>query len=104
MSEEYVAKVRAEVARRLGENSGFGATLKLNLNGDGIVYVDGKSQPNRVTDEDLPADCTIRVSLADFRALVDGRLEGTTAFLMGRLKVEGNMAIAMKLGPLLGRK
>lgn len=104
MNEDHVDEIRSEVAQRLGADSGLNATLKLDFNGAGIVYVDGRATPNAVTGEDRPADCTIRVSLADFRAMTEGRLDGTTAFMMGRLKVEGNMSIAMKLGPILGRK
>ena len=104
MSADAVTQITQEMKARVGDNSGLGATLKFNFNGDGIVYVDGKSTPNTVSNEDKPADCTIKVGLADFMAMVDGKLDGTTAFVMGKLKVEGNMAVAMKLGPILGRK
>ncbi|PWR17579.1 SCP2 sterol-binding domain-containing protein [Zavarzinia aquatilis] len=104
MSDDDVEEIRSEVAQRLGEDFGLNATLKLDFNGAGIVYLDGRATPNAVSGDDLPADCTIRISLADFRAMTEGRLDGTTAFMMGRLKVEGQTAIAMKLRPILGRK
>jgi len=104
MSADAVTRITQEMKARVGDNSGLGATLKFNFNGEGIVYVDGKSTPNTVSNDDKPADCTIKVGLNDFMAMVDGKLDGTTAFMMGKLKVEGNMAVAMKLGPILGRK
>lgn len=104
MSEDRVDEIRSEVSRRLGTDTDLDVTLKLDFNGVGIVHIDGSTIPPTVSAEDLPADCTIRVSLEDFRAMTEGRLDGTTAFMMGRLKVEGNRAIAARLGAILGRK
>lgn len=103
MSDE-ITQITDEMRKRVGANSGLGATLKFNFNGAGFVYIDGKASPNTVTNDDKPADCTIKVALADFKNMADGKLDATTAFMMGKLKVEGNMAVAMKLQPILGQK
>lgn len=103
MSEDRIGRIRSEVSRRLGPDTNLKATFKLDFNGDGIVFIDGGAKPPTVSDEDRPADCTIRVSLDDFEAMSEGRLDGTTAFMMGRLKVEGDRAIAVRLGPILRR-
>lgn len=99
-----LTKITEEMRRRVGTNSGLGATLKFNFNGTGVVYIDGKASPNVVSNDDKPADCTIKVALADFKDMADGKLDATTAFMMGKLKVEGNMAVAMKLQPILSQK
>jgi len=104
MSAEAIETITTEMRTRVGDNSGLGATLKFDFNGAGIVYIDGKATPNTVSNEDKAADCTINVSLENFQAMAEGKLDGTTAFMMGKLKVAGNMAIAMKLGPLLSGK
>ena len=104
MSAEAIETITTEMRTRVGDNSGLGATLKFDFNGAGIVYIDGKSTPNTVSNEDKAADCTINVSLENFQAMAEGKLDGTTAFMMGKLKVAGNMASAMKLGPLLSGK
>ncbi|MCW0182900.1 SCP2 sterol-binding domain-containing protein [Zavarzinia sp.] len=104
MHEDRVEQIRSEVSRRLGPDIALDATLKLDFNGAGVVFIDGRTSPHKVSAEDLPADCTLKVSLADFAAMTEGRLDGTTAFMMGRLRVEGKLAIAMKLGAILGRK
>ncbi|MFA5119526.1 SCP2 sterol-binding domain-containing protein [Zavarzinia sp.] len=104
MDGEAIHQITEDIRTRVGENCGLGASLKFVFGDRGVVLVDGKATPNTVTNDDLPADCTIKVSLADFKAMADGKLDGTTAFMMGKLKVEGNMAVAMKLGPILGRK
>ena len=56
-----------------------------------------------ITNEDKPADCTIIVSKADFEALGEGKLDPTMAFMQGKLKINGDMGIAMKLQPLLAK-
>ena len=42
------------------------------------------------------------MTLEDFMSMVNGELDGTTAFMMGKLKVAGDMGIAMKLQSVLG--
>lgn len=103
MSDE-ITQITDELRKRVGANSGLGATLKFNFNGAGFIYIDGKATPNTVSNDDKPADCTIKVALADFKNLADGKLDATAAFMMGKLKVEGNMAVAMKLQPILGQQ
>ncbi len=49
------------------------------------------------------ADCTISVSLDDFEKMVKGELDGTSAFMQGKLRVAGDMGLAMKLGPILAK-
>jgi putative sterol carrier protein len=48
------------------------------------------------------ADCTIIMSLDNFEEMLAGDLNPTTAFMMGKLKVEGDMSIAMKLSSITG--
>ncbi|SLN29399.1 SCP2 sterol-binding domain-containing protein [Oceanibacterium hippocampi] len=95
-------EITAGMAERLGDESGLDATIKFDFGDDGIVFVDGASSPNKVSNEDLDADCTIRMSKDDFESMVAGDLDATTAFMMGKLKIEGNMGLAMKLQGILG--
>ena len=84
-------------------NSGLNATLKFDFEGNGNIYIDGKADPNTVSTENKPADCTITVSLDTFKKMVSRELDGTTAFMQGKLKVAGDMSVAMKLGPILAK-
>jgi len=43
------------------------------------------------------ADLTLTVSDADFAALADGKLKAQAAFMRGKIKIKGNMGLAMKL-------
>ena len=102
MSSAAVQQIITQMAGAIGANSGLGGTLKFDFGDVGSVLVDGKSEPNSVSDGDgKSADCTISVSLDTFDKMVKGELDGTSAFMQGKLKVAGDMGLAMKLGPIL---
>ena len=94
----------AEMGKRLGANSGLGGTLKFDFGEPGSVFIDGKSEPNSVgTGDGKMADCTISLSLDTFEKLVKRQIDPTMAFMQGKLRVTGNMGLAMKLSPILAR-
>lgn len=45
--------------------------------------------------------CTVTMAAADFQAMVDGKLNPTAAFMSGKLKIKGDMGLAMKLQSLI---
>ena len=102
MSSAVVQQIIAQMGSAIGANLGLGGTLKFDFGEPGSVLVDGKSTPNSVSDGDgKTADTTISVTLADFEKMVKGELDGTSAFMQGKLRVAGDMGLAMKLGPVL---
>ncbi|HYM30734.1 MAG TPA: SCP2 sterol-binding domain-containing protein [Candidatus Cybelea sp.] len=86
---------------RVAGKSGLDATVKFDFGSDGVIYIDGTANPYAVSNDNKDADCTISISMADFISMTKGELDGTTAFMMGKLKVAGNMGIAMKLSSVL---
>lgn len=102
MSDEITTIVN-QMSQAINGNSGLNATLKFDFEGQGNIYLDGKSTPNTVTTENKAADCTITVSLDNFKKMASGELDGTTAFMQGKLKVAGDMGVAMKLGPIMAK-
>lgn len=90
--QDVVEKIRSRV-----ESSGFNRSVKFDTQGDGVIVIDGAS----ISTEDAPADCTIKLSLEDLESLVAGDLSPTAAFMQGKLKVEGDMSVAMALSQLL---
>jgi len=104
MSDEAdIAQITEGLTNAIGANSGLNSTLKFDFEGKGVVFIDGKSTPNTVSNENKPADCTITVSLDTFKKMVAREIDGTAAFMQGKLKVAGDMSVAMKLGPILAK-
>ena len=79
----------------------LGKTLKFDMNGQQL-FIDGTGDANVVTTKDDSADCTVKVTMADFQALVNGRLNPMSAFMSGKIQVDGDMGVAMKLQSLFG--
>ena len=94
-------QITVGMRERVGEDCGLGAIVKWDFGDDGIVLLDAKQVPNVVSNDDGPADCTLKISMADFLAMTQGELDGTTAFMMGKLKIDGDMSIAMRLQSVL---
>jgi len=95
---------KSEMAAKLnGANAWLpGKRVKIDFGGEqGTVLLDGVN--NRVTEEDGAADTTIKVSWADWEAMSSGQLDGMTAFMQGKLKVEGDMSNAMQLQGVLAK-
>lgn len=93
MSLDAIAeKIRAKVS-----DSGFDKSVKFDLGADGVLVIDGQT----VSTEDAPADCTITLSKDNFESLIAGDLNPTMAFMTGKLKVAGDMTIAMQLSQVI---
>ena len=87
----------AESIREKVESGSFDSVVKFDCGDDGVLVIDNQS----VGTDDKPADCTIKVSLEDLTSIVNGDLDPTGAFMQGKLQVEGDMGVAMKLGQVL---
>ena len=94
---------KSEMAGRLNDAQAFlpGKRVKLDFGADGVVMLDGVAQ--NVTEDDGAADTTIKVAWADWEAMSNGQLDGMTAFMQGKLKVEGDMGNAMQLQGVLAK-
>jgi len=80
------------VRERMGDG-GLSGSLKFDLGEVGVIRVDGTAIDNA----DVDVDCTIRVSEEDFRGIMEGSQDPQAAFMMGKLKVEGDLGVAMQL-------
>ncbi|SEJ39312.1 Putative sterol carrier protein [Cribrihabitans marinus] len=75
----------------------FDGSLKFDCGPDGVVVL----ADNRAATDDRETDCTIRISADDLSRLLAGKLNPVTGVMMGKLKVSGDMGVAMKLSQLL---
>ena len=82
---------------KVGDASGLNATLKFDCGDDGVVVIDGAAVPNTVDNTDREADCTVAITREDLAAMLHGQLDPVTGFMTGRLRVAGDMSVAMKL-------
>ncbi len=90
-----------EIADRIKpkvESAGFERSVKFDTGADGVIVIDGAT----ISTTDAPADCTIKLSLSDLDDLISGDLSPTTAFMTGKIKIEGDMSVAMALSQLIG--
>jgi putative sterol carrier protein len=77
---------------------GFDGSVKFEIEGHGSVIVDGSGV--HIGDEDT--DCTLKASQETFEEMMSGDANPTAAFMTGKLKVDGDMGAAMRLGSVLG--
>ena len=94
---------KSELAAKMQENGAWlpGKTVKLDFGDDGTIMLDGKT--DTVDESAGEADTTIKIAWDDWQAMAAGTLDGMTAFMTGKLKVEGDMSNAMQLQGVLSK-
>jgi len=95
MSDVITAAVAA-LSEKVG-SAGIDGSVKFVIEGEGAIMVDGGGV--RAADED--ADVTLTASQETFEAMMAGDLNPTSAFMTGKLALDGDMGMAMKLGSIL---
>ncbi|MGC1495933.1 MAG: SCP2 sterol-binding domain-containing protein [Sulfitobacter sp.] len=75
----------------------IGGTAKFDIEGEGAVMMDGDGA--RAGDEE--ADVTLSADAETFQSIIEGDTNPTSAFMTGKLKVDGDMGLAMKLASAL---
>jgi len=94
---------KQELVERMQQGQAWvaGKRVKIDFGDQGLVMLDGAA--GAVSEEDGAADTTIRIGWDDWQQLAAGQLDGMTAFMMGKLKVEGDMSNAMQLQGILAK-
>lgn len=95
MSEMIDAAVTALSAKMA---SGFDGVAKFVIPGEGAIMMDADG----VRAGDDAADVTLTADADVFRAILEGEMNPTMAFMQGKLAVDGDMGMAMKIGTVLG--
>lgn len=95
-------QVTQRVQGAVGTDSGLDARIKFNFGQDGFLYIDGKSRPNQVHNTDSDSDITITVSMENFERIIDKKLNPKLALMTGKMRLKGDIRIAMRLDKVFG--
>lgn len=87
-----------EAVTQLSQKIGtFDGSVKFVIEDEGAIMVDQAGV--RAADEE--AECTMTADAETFRGILEGDINPTSAFMTGKLSVDGDMGTAMKLGSVL---
>ncbi len=93
---EYLQEAATQLNAKM-ESADFDGNAKFEIEGMGAIMLDGSGA--RVADED--ADVTLSADSETFQAIFSGDMNPTSAFMSGKLKIDGDMGAAMKLATVL---
>lgn len=94
-----MSDVIAAAVAALGEKvQGFDGVAKFVIPGEGAIIIDAAG----VRAGDDEAEVTLTAEADVFEAILSGEMNPTAAFMQGKLSVDGDMGLAMKLGSVLG--
>lgn len=93
--------INAALKQRLMDLTGLGYCVRFDFGDEGSVIVDGRESPPVIADEGTEADTIIKLSPENGLKLLEGSLNPTLAYTMGKLKIEGSMGVALKVASML---
>ena len=76
---------------------GFDGVAKFSIEGEGDIIIDSDGAHAG----DGEAAVTLSADAETFQAILSGELNSTSAFMTGKLTVDGDMGLAMQLGAIL---
>ena len=92
---DIIEQAVTALSEKLGGSS-FDGSAKFSIEGEGGVIIDAQG----VRSGDDQTDVTLIADADTFREILSGGLDPTSAFMGGRLRVEGDMGTAMRLSGL----
>jgi putative sterol carrier protein len=105
-----VREVWQEVEQVMKENpepiEGLNVVYQYEITGDDsgtfqLIISNGSARVEEGSPEQ--ADCTLKLSDKNFKKMIMGKLNGTAAFMTGKLKIHGSMGLALKLEGILNQ-
>ncbi|WP_055665066.1 SCP2 sterol-binding domain-containing protein [Jannaschia seosinensis] len=93
-----MSDITKEAVTQLSQKVGtFDGSVKFVIENEGTIIVDEAG----VREGDEETECTMTADADTFRGILEGDVNPTAAFMSGKLKVDGDMGTAMKLGAAL---
>ena len=104
MSVDSVREFFETLPGRAGSRGGqaLDATYRFDVDGAGKWRVESDGASLVVTESEAPADCVIRTDEQTFLGIVRGEQSPMGAYMTGRVKVEGDLGLALRLRDVLG--
>ena len=93
---DVISEAVAALNEKMG-GTGFDGSAKFVIEDEGAIIIDETGA--HAGDDDT--DVTLTASTETFKAILDGEQNPTTAFMTGKLSVDGDMGMAMKLASVL---
>ena len=95
---DILDRARTMIDTHRDKASSVGARYRFVLSGEGscTFILDLTEDPSVIVGEG-EADCTIRVAAPDFVRMAEGEIDSRDLFFCGKLKVDGDMGLALKL-------
>ncbi len=93
-------EIAENITKQAEKVSPLGGTFKLVID-DNVVYIDGTGDKNTVSFEDKEADTVISTSMGALADMIRGDLNPMMATMTGKVKIKGDMGLAMKIQSLL---
>jgi len=99
--QELLSALATYLEKEVSGASPIGAVLKFEYPDCGCLVLDGAGGTNKVSLTDQEADCVVSVPLETHAQMLRFELDQTTAFREGRMRIKGNIAVALRLAPLV---
>ena len=96
-----LAELTSKAAAAVKAGGDFKKKVKFDFGDVGKLFIDGAA--GTVNNSDSDADATVKVAWDDFAKLAAGQMDPTMAFMQGKLKVMGDMSVAMQLQGLMSK-
>ncbi|MCF6329003.1 MAG: SCP2 sterol-binding domain-containing protein [Henriciella sp.] len=96
-----LSELTAKAASAVTAGGDFTKKVKFDFGDIGKLFIDGSA--GQVDNTDSDADATVSVDWEDFKKLAAGEMDPTMAFMQGKLKVAGDMSVAMQLQGLMSK-
>jgi putative sterol carrier protein len=93
---DVVTEAVAALNAKMG-GAGFDGSAKFEIEGEGSIIID----QNGAHAGDDDTDVTLTASTETFKAILDGEMNPTTAYMTSKLSIDGDMGQAMKLAGVL---
>ena len=93
---DYLAIVKEKAEGK--DLSVLGGSVKFVAD-ENIVFIDGIS--GEITSDDNDATCTITTDIETMNGIIEGSSSPQAAFMTGKLKVAGDMSMALKVQSII---